>query len=196
VISTKERLSTLADGKTLTAKARRKVERLWDQLGPHVAAPAARPFHVYRPRSKAGRERVARLLGLDPKKVRGVRAFPVPVVAGAGRARVRITREGLDVTYRVKRRRGKRRVGRAIRRTREILLEPDDLLAPARSPRLRRADREQAKGHAVRLRTGPGHWSPLEHGHATISGGVAYLTESYEDADDWLEAIEIVEWDL
>jgi hypothetical protein len=29
-----------------------------------------------------------------------------------------------------------------------------------------------------------------------VAEGIAYLTESYEDANEWLDAIEIVEWGL
>lgn len=196
MIRAREAIPRLADGKTPTAKARARIARLWDQVGPHVAAPETRPFHVYRPRSKAGRERAARLIGLTPKAARKLRAFPIPIVAGAGKVRVRVTDQGLDVTYTIKRRRGKRTVGRTVRRTREILLTPADLLAPQRSARVARADKAQGEGSAVRLRTGPGHWSPLEHGHASVAEGIAYLTESYEDANEWLDAIEIVEWGL
>jgi hypothetical protein len=165
-----------------TARARKRIEALWDRLGPIVAAPERRPYHVYQPRSKAGRAAALATLGLTAREARGLTAFPIATIAGAGKPRLRILPSG-EISFRY--RRG------LVRGQRVIAL---DVLADGPPRTLAGLDRAARRGDAVRFRTGPGVWSYLEAGLSSPSQGFAYLAESYDDADDWLTAAEVVEF--
>lgn len=173
------------DGK-LTQGAARRIERLWDRVGPLIANPRFRPFHTYVPRrdKRLRLREAARNTGLDVAGLKGVRGIPIPVPAGTPVERVRFSRTrqgGFSLRF------GE---GSPVRSFRFL---PTDIPRYLRDPAAYgRALATATRNQAVRIRTGAGFFDPLLHG-MSLPEAYAFLAETYSDSDEWLTGLEVLE---
>lgn len=172
----------------LTKASERRIEKIWDRVGGLIANPEARPFHTYKPRAQK-QFRLARAAGAsgisrDFGRIKGVRGIPIAIPKGVKVERVRFDK----------------RVGFGLRMARGALIRSFRFV-PFQKGRLIKNPREYARqlnarfaaAGAVRIRTGAGFYNPEEHGQ-TLGAALVALAESYDDSDEWLAGLEVVEF--
>jgi hypothetical protein len=167
-------------GGKLTRSGVERAELLWDRLAEVVGNPTERPFHIYRPRSKANLRKAEQAVGINVSRLKGVKGVPIPVPRNAKPERIRFTKHGFSVHFQ----------SGPVRKVEKRAFDPERLIRdPAGIGR--RLEQTVPEHAAIVVRTGAGIVSPLEHGE-TLDQTLTRLTTRYGNWRQFLSGVEII----